>query len=783
MHPPSPSAEAPPQENTPVPLNLGDLAAGPRRVHLIGVAGSGMSGIAGLLLALGHRVSGSDKVSTAEVERLQGEGLEFHCPQTTAGVGDAEAVVYSSAIRPGNPAFDEAVRLRKPLLRRAEALAQLLAARRGVIVAGMHGKTTTSAMAAHVLREGGLRPSHYVGAEIPILGTNAHWDPAGEWFVAEGDESDGTLTLYRPEHAILLNIEEEHLDFYADLAAILDVYRQLCEHTGRTVFYCLDDPHAARLCAGRPGAVSFGASEAADYHYRELATESFQSRFAVYARGKLLGAAELNVPGRHNVSNAMSVIALATEIGVPFPAIAAALETFRGARRRFEFKHRSPDVLVLDDYGHHPSELRATLATARAGHPRPGRIVALFQPHRYSRTQRLKAEFGRAFDDADVVLVTDIYPASEPPIPGVTGELLVDELRRHGHPEAHYEPRFDRLRARAGALLRPGDLLITLGAGNIHEASTALVADLRELASLRELLGRGAEGEVKLYEPLSRHTTLRVGGPAQFWAEPTSEAAFARLVRHARERGLPVFVIGRGSNLLVRDGGIEGIVIHPVSGEFARLETDVAAAEITAGVGVGLKRLAGAAAKANIGGFEWMDGIPGAVGGGLRMNAGAMGTETFDQVVRVRFLDGDGEVREAAPAELAPRYREVPSLRENYALAATFKGFPSTPEAIRQGLDASLQKRKTTQPIAASAGCIFKNPAKDVPAGKLIQELGLKNSAVGAARVSEVHGNFIVNDGNAAAGDVLALIDQVKATALRERGIRMETEVQIVGRD
>ena len=398
----------------------------PRRIHLIGVAGSGMSGLAGLLLALGHRVSGSDKVDTAEVRRLVGDGLDFHCPHTAETVHDAEAVVYSSAVKPGNPAYDEAVRLGLPLLRRAEALAALMTARRGIIVAGMHGKTTTSSMAAHVLRAGGLNPSHYVGAEIPILGTNAHWDNAGDLFVAEGDESDGTLALFEPEHAIILNIEEEHLDYYKDLAAIETVFRRLLEQTRGTVYYCIDDPHTTRLCEGRAGAVSFGSSCRADYRFAAPEMKNFQSRFEVFQRGEKLGNAVLNVPGRHNVSNATSVIALASELGVPFDKIAAALETFRGARRRFEFKHRGEKYSVVDDYGHHPSEIRATLETARAGHE--GRIVAMFQPHRYTRTKALAEEFGAAFAKADAVVVADVYPASEPPIEGISGQTVVDAL-------------------------------------------------------------------------------------------------------------------------------------------------------------------------------------------------------------------------------------------------------------------------------------------------------------------------------------------------------------------
>src|SRR3989441_11286241 len=234
-------------------------------VHLIGVAGSGMSGIAGLLLQLGHNVSGSDKLDSLETDRLQRLGLKFYQQHRAEDARDAELVIYSSAIKPDNPILKSAQESGKTTVRRAEALAAIISAKRGILVAGMHGKTTTSAMTAHVLREGGLHPSHYVGAEIPILGTNAHWDARGEFFVAEGDESDGTIALFHPEHALVLNIEEEHLDFYADLAAIEKVFAQLIEQTSGTVFYNVNDPNTVRLCAKHKRAVSYGFSEHADY--------------------------------------------------------------------------------------------------------------------------------------------------------------------------------------------------------------------------------------------------------------------------------------------------------------------------------------------------------------------------------------------------------------------------------------------------------------------------------------------------------------------------------------
>ena len=746
------------------------------RIHLIGVAGSGMSGIAALLLELGHDVSGSDKAKSWEVDRLQRLGLRFRAEHRAEDAQDAELVIYSSAIRENNPILAAAIAAQQPVARRAEALAAIMGGKRGIVIAGMHGKTTTSAMTAHVLREGGLHPSHYVGAEIPLLGSNAHWDPRGEYFVAEGDESDGTLRLFKPEHALVLNIEEEHLDFYADLAAIEAVFCQLLEQTSGSAFFCADDAHSLRICARHAKPISFGFAAEADYRGTDVELRDFTSVFSVSRRGEKLGEAVLNVPGRHNVSNALGVIAVASELGLPFPKIAASLAKFQHARRRFEIKYQSERFLLVDDYAHHPTEISATLATARAAGRK--RVLTMFQPHRYSRTKAFRKEFGTAFDKADRVVVTDVYAASEKPLPGVSGQTIVDEIAAHGHKGVSYQPRLDRLRYDMGNMIAAGDLILSLGAGNIHEQLSSLAADLVIAEKLKAIVGE--EGDVRLYEPLAKHTTLRVGGPAQFWVEPRSEAAFAELVRFCRSENQPLFVIGRGSNLLVRDGGIRGVVIHPCGGEFDKIE--VSGNEITAGVGAKLKQIAYAGKAAGLGGFEWMEGIPGSVGGGLRMNAGAMGAQTFDNVVRVRYLDEEGNAHEKTPAEMNVHYRHVASLERNYAVSAIFKGTPAAAEEIERRLDESQEKRRTTQPAAKSAGCIFKNPTT-IPAGKLVDELGLKNTSVGKARVSEVHGNFIVNDGDATSTEVLELIAKIQEAARSKRGIELETEVQIVGEE
>ncbi len=744
------------------------------RIHLIGVAGSGMSGIAALLLELGHQVSGSDRAGSLETARLQRLGLRFHMQHAAEDASDAEFVVYSSAIKDDNPILAHARATGKPTLRRAEALAAIMLGKQGIVIAGMHGKTTTSAMAAHVFREGGLQPSHYVGAEIPILGSNAHWNPRGRHFIAEGDESDGTLRFFHPEHTLILNIEEEHLDFYADLAAIEAVYSQLLDQTAGSVFYCADDANATRICAHRSSPISYGFSPMADYRGADIELRDFASVFCVYRHGEQLGEAVLNVPGRHNVSNALGVIALATEIGIPFAKVAASLCHFQHARRRFEIKYASERYLLVDDYAHHPTEIRATIATAKS--TGRNRVLTMFQPHRYSRTKALRKEFGAAFDDSDRVFVGDVYPASERPIPGISGQTIVDELSAHGHRGATYQPQLNRLHREVGNIIADGDLVLSLGAGNIHEQLSLLAADLVIVERLQEIVG--PDGVVRLYEPLAKHTTLRVGGPAQFWVEPREEQAFAGIIRFCRRENLPLFVIGRGSNLLVRDGGIRGVVVHPSGGDFDKVE--VAGVEITAGAGVKLKEIAYAGKREGIGGFEWMEGIPGAVGGGLRMNAGAMGVQTFENVVSVRYLDPEGNAHAKSPGDLEVHYRHVPTLVRNFAVAAVFRGHRARPEEIAARMEESQKKRRASQPAASSAGCIFKNPDA-CPAGRLVDQLGLKNAAVGKARVSEVHGNFIVNDGGATAVEMLELIDKIKDAARAKRGIKLETEVQIVG--
>lgn len=745
----------------------------PVRIHLIGVAGAGMSGLARMLLEMGHAVSGCDRVSSRETERLQEAGLRFSCPHNPDAIKDADVVIYSSAIREDNPALKAAREKGCLCLRRAECLAAILNNKKGVVVAGTHGKTTTSSLTAHLLREGRLRPCHYVGAEIPVLGANAHWTEDSEYLIAEGDESDGTLVNYIPEHSIILNIEAEHLDFYRDLDHIKSVFRQLCDQTRGKIFYCKNDPGARDVCEKYPNSVSYGWQDA-DYTVENLTEKRGRTLYTICYQGKPLGRVELGIPGKHNVLNSLAAVAAAREMGCDFASITRGLASFAGARRRFETKYLSRNYRIVDDYGHHPTEIAATLQTAQS--LKPGRLIVLFQPHRYTRTQLLRDDFGRVLQNVDRLYVADVYPASELPIPGISGQTIVDAVHERGPVKATFLPNLNLAHHIVGNELKPGDLFLTLGAGNVHEAGTKIANDLRVMAEMQQECG---PVPFRLYEPMKKHTTIGVGGEAQYWIEPADFESMQAVVNFFKDRSIPVHVVGRGSNLIVREGGIRGAVIHPVTGVFDAISMH--GKHIVAGAGVKLKKLAAFAAQHNISGFEWMDGIPGCVGGSLRMNAGCMGGDMWSIFRSAIALNEDGELVEFDKDTMQEaQYRLIPDFEHSMVMQATFAGKPGDSTDIENRMEDMRARRKATQPIEPSSGCTFINPP-EIPAGQLIEELGLKGYSIGGAMVSTKHANFIINTGHAKATDVTELIDHIRHEARKRRGITLRSEVLVIG--
>ena len=446
-----------------------DLSA-PRKVHIVGIGGMAMSGIAAVLTRLGHTVSGSDLKSWRGLERLRFLGVDVHVPHDAACLpAEVDAVVVSTAIPPTNPEVAAARARGVPVLRRAEALAAIVDTRRTVAISGTHGKTTTSTMTTLILRAAGWHPSFLIGGEPNEVGSNASYDE-GEWLVIEADESDGTFIEIAPEAVILTNVEPDHLDHYGDMAALeAACTRYLSDAPGPRVA-CADDPGSARLAAavtaaGRP-VITYGEAAGADYRIEGYAGDRLGSRFTLLRHGEPLGEILLPAPGRHNARNAAGAAALATEIGVPFGAVRAALGRFAGVARRFQFHGEVGGVTLVDDYAHLPGEIKATLAAAREGEW--SRIVAVFQPHRYTRTARLWPDFGDAFADADVVVLTDVYAAGEPPQPGVSGRLILQAVcaaRPTGR--VLYLPKRADILTRLPELTRPGDLVITLGAGDV----------------------------------------------------------------------------------------------------------------------------------------------------------------------------------------------------------------------------------------------------------------------------------------------------------------------------
>lgn len=454
-----------------------------QHIHFVGIGGIGMSGIAEVLLNLGYRISGSDARKSALTDRLENLGASVYEGHAASNVEGAQVVVTSTAVRPDNPEVVEAHRKQIPVIPRAEMLAELMRLKYGIAIAGSHGKTTTTSMVATILDRAGVDPTVVVGGRVNTLGSNARLG-RGDFMVVEADESDKSFLKLSPTIAVVTNIDLEHLDFYSGIEEIRDHFVQFVNKVPfyGSVIICLDDANVQTIIPQiKRRVITYGMRAHAEVAASEVTTlrETFGSEFTVKRRGETLGRVKLNVPGGHNVCNALAAIAVALDLEIPFAQIAAGLEAFNGAGRRFEIKGLVEDqnILVIDDYGHHPTEIRATLAAAKTS---GRRIVTLFQPHRYSRTAALHEEFARAFYDAEVVLLSDIYAASEDPIPGVTAQALVEETEKYGHRNVRYIGPVEQGAAALIDVVQPGDLVLTLGAGSVWKVGEEFLNALKQ---------------------------------------------------------------------------------------------------------------------------------------------------------------------------------------------------------------------------------------------------------------------------------------------------------------
>jgi len=449
-----------------------------QRIHFVGIGGIGMSGIAEVLINQGFEVSGSDLSDSETTRRLAGLGGRISQGHAPENLEAADVVVISSAIRPDNPEVLEARRKVIPVIPRAEMLAELMRLKYGVAVAGSQGKTTTTSLVAAIMERAGMDPTVVIGGKVNSMGAPAKLG-RGDYLVAEADESDGSFLKLSPTLAVVTNIDPEHMDHYGDLEHLKDTF---LDFVNKIPFYglsvlCLDSVNVQSILPRvEKRTVTYGTSKQADYHLQDVQAQGLSTVFTPVRRGEVLEPITLQMTGRHNVLNALSAVAVADELEVDYRATREALEEFGGIQRRFTVRGVEDDIMVVDDYGHHPEEIKATLSGAREAFSR--RLVAVFQPHRYTRTQLLFDQFSTAFYNADVVLLTDIYAASEDPIEGVSSSALADAIREHGHRDVTFRPSKEALLEALQARVRPGDLVVTLGAGDIWKVGQGLLDSL-----------------------------------------------------------------------------------------------------------------------------------------------------------------------------------------------------------------------------------------------------------------------------------------------------------------
>jgi UDP-N-acetylmuramate--alanine ligase len=447
-----------------------------QHIHFIGVGGAGMSGIAQVLIEMGCEVSGSDLKESRNTERLKSNGARIEIGHRADNIGDADVVVISSAIPAKNPELLFAREQEVPVLLRAEMLARLCDGKKSIAVAGTHGKTTTTSMIARMIKAAGLDPTFLIGGELNDVGGNAKHGK-GDYLVAEADESDKSFLHLDPYIVVLTNIEADHLECYGSIEQIEKVFRQFLAKVPDEGFIvaCGDYPNLSRLMDSMDRKfVTYGMNEDNDYYAKELTFDSLNSSFEVYSGNKLLTKAHLSVPGIHNIYNALAAFALGGSLDLEVEQIVESLGSFNGVQRRFQFKGESSRVTVVDDYAHHPTELKATLEAAKRGPWE--RIICVFQPHRFSRTKFLGSDFKDAFDDADLAILTDIYAAGEPPVPGVTGKILVEAiLQDNPRKSVIYIPRKNEILNFLAGNLKDGDLVLTAGAGDIWTVGEGLL--------------------------------------------------------------------------------------------------------------------------------------------------------------------------------------------------------------------------------------------------------------------------------------------------------------------
>lgn len=752
-------------------------------IHIIGIGGTGMSPIAVVLKEQGFNVRGSDQSASAMVERLRSLGIPVTVGQRAENVDGADLILYSSAVHADNPEFAAAKRLGIPTQKRAEFLVDLLENRNVIAVAGTHGKTTTTSMIASALSEIGAKPGFIIGSTPKNLGTNAR-NGASADFVIEADEYDRMFHGLRPALAILTLVEPDHPDCFPTEETYYEAFREFirrCEPGAIVLIQSGDavQPELVRASGADVRMMRYGFKDDDDFRVenaRPIVNGGFAFDFVVAETG-VREAVQLSVPGIHNVLNAAAALAAVSLRGQDLNAAASTLSKFVGSARRFEKSAESEGITIIDDYAHHPTEIRATLSAARnafAGR----RIWALWQPHTYSRTQQLLASFIRAFDEADRILVAPIYASRE--TDNGFGNSDLKEAFRDVRPDAIFADTNEDAIKILTAGLTSGDVVVTLSAGDANQFGPAALN--RRIDQARSADADNLRARIIRDQAIAMISNLRVGGSATETLVVRTIDELRMAVIAARNEGIPFKVVGGLSNILFPDSGFDGRLIVNQSDEIRLHETESGSVRVTVASGTPLNELVRVTIAYHLSGLEWATRIPGSVGGAIYGNAGAYGAEIKDSLRSVTILSPKNEVVTLQKAEVSFVYRASGFKTGDISgtiLSAEFELFTGNPDEIEdRAAEIWAKREKFNFKNQGSLGSVFRNPSGDY-AGRLITEAGLRNAVEGGAAVSDFHGNIFVTNPGATSADFLRLVNRVHDQVLVDFGVDLRTEIEI----
>lgn len=768
------------------------LLQGARNVHLVGICGVGMAGLAFLLKERGLTVTGCDTTLGSLSEWLRQRGIPVREGHSKTHISsDVDWVIRTAAVPDCSPEIRQAIDEGVPVSVRGEVLPCLLQNQTSIAVAGTHGKTTTAFFIAQLLVNAGHRARWCIGGEgEPLGGPSGNRSGSGDdVIVVEADESDGTLVLYSADISVITNIEFDHMEHFADEELFKECFQTFLGRTKKVAVVWHDDARlTAMLTRLAVRTVSFGFSDGADVVGRDLQPgEDGGSCFELIRDGNSLGRMSIPIPGEHNALNALAACAAALEAGMTGDDLRAGLRNICLPRRRFEVVSEKDDVLVVSDYSHHPTEIRALVRTARSlGR---NRLVAVFQPHRYTRTLALGPEFPSAFDGVDEIILLPVYAASENALNGGTTWDLYRHFRSSEGIKTDVPVKcVESLTAAweyACRTTSPGDAILVIGAGDVVKLAEWATSDVRKkrdvLAEIVPLLSD--KSSVRADEPMASKTTLGVGGTVRLWVDIGTESDMKQVLSHVRASGMSLTVLGGGSNILVSDVGLSGIAVRLTGTEFKGI--DMRRDTIAVGAGVAMARLLAWCEDAGWTGLEFLDGVPCTVGGALCMNAGGLGREIVTVVSWIRCLNGDGCECILRNEDLNAGYREVRGLRGLTVLEAGLVLGRSDASTVRTKRLQARERRKWMQGLR-SAGSVFKNPGGAMGkgndnAGWLIEQAGLKGARVGGAAVSERHANVVVADRDASSSDIRSLIEWIRGTVLEQFGVCLESELRFLG--